>query len=84
MSSFAFARERSASFCRRDVRFPFPSFPRKLESIVNTVRVDPRLLGDDEGWMAAEAGMRALQLPLHPRAFFGRHWHDKRLPALER
>ena len=35
---------------RRDVRFPFPSFPRKRESIVDTVKVDPRLRGDDEGW----------------------------------
>jgi hypothetical protein len=28
-------------------RFPFPSFPRMRESIVDTVKVDPRFRGDD-------------------------------------
>ena len=30
----------------------------KRESIVDTVKVDPRLRGDDEGWMAAKALQR--------------------------
>jgi hypothetical protein len=46
---------RNASFSHRDVRFPFPSFPRKRESIVDTVKVDPRFRGVGEGWMAAVA-----------------------------
>jgi hypothetical protein len=43
----------------------FPSFPRKRESIADTVKVDPRLRGDDERWMAI--AMYASPLPSFPR-----------------
>jgi hypothetical protein len=34
--------------------FFLPSFSRKRESIVDAAEVDPRLRGDDEGWMGAK------------------------------
>ena len=40
--------------------FPFPSFPRKRESIVDTAKLDPRLRGDDELKMGSS-------LPSFPR-----------------